>query len=65
MWVFPYQPEAYSWTKKMNETEYTTIAVDLVDKYNQRSLLQLNVVSEKCTDIQEYDDCNKRINSWL
>ncbi|CAO1604876.1 hypothetical protein XANCAGTX0491_008417 [Xanthoria calcicola] len=30
MWDFPYQPETYSWTKRMNEAGYTTIAVDLV-----------------------------------
>lgn len=32
MWDLPYQPERYSWTKKMNEAGYATIAVDLVGK---------------------------------
>lgn len=30
MWDFPYRSETYSWTKKMNEAGYPTIAVDLV-----------------------------------
>ncbi|KAL9038901.1 MAG: hypothetical protein Q9180_002854, partial [Flavoplaca navasiana] len=34
MWDFPYQPETYSWTKKMNEAGYTTIAIDLLGAGN-------------------------------
>ncbi|KAL8778968.1 MAG: hypothetical protein Q9213_007168 [Squamulea squamosa] len=34
MWDFPYQPETYSWTKKMNEAGYSTLAVDLVGNGN-------------------------------
>ncbi|KAI4265593.1 MAG: hypothetical protein L6R38_009304 [Xanthoria sp. 2 TBL-2021] len=35
MWDFPYQPETYSWTKRMNEAGYTTIALDLVGEFKQ------------------------------
>ena len=35
MWDFPYQPETYSWTKRMNEAGYTTIAVDLVGEFKR------------------------------
>jgi len=33
MWDLPYQPETYSWTKRMNEAGYPTIAVDLVGEH--------------------------------
>lgn len=32
MWDFPYKPETYSWTKRMNEAGHTTLAIDLVCK---------------------------------
>ena len=32
MWDFPYQPERYSWVKRMNREGYPTLAVDLVGK---------------------------------
>ncbi|KAL8989051.1 MAG: hypothetical protein Q9169_008447, partial [Polycauliona sp. 2 TL-2023] len=34
MWDFPYQPDSYSWTKRMNEAGYSTIAVDAVGSGN-------------------------------
>ena len=32
MWDFPYQPETYSYTQRMNAAGYSTIAVDLLGK---------------------------------
>ena len=39
MWDFPYQPEKYSWVKRMNEEGYHTLAVDLIgEKIHIRGL---------------------------
>lgn len=45
MWDFPYQPEAYSWTKKMNEAGYTTIALDLLGELEPTAPVRAHVAA--------------------
>lgn len=44
MWDFPYKPESHSWTKRMTEAGYTTVAVDLLGTYHAYRCLNPGVV---------------------
>ena len=57
MWDFPYQPERYSWVKRMNKEGYPTLAVDLIgecisgQRKSVRSRLRFEV--EELSSLQE------------
>jgi hypothetical protein len=40
MWDFPYKPESHSWTKRMIQAGYTTVAVDLVGECSIACMLR-------------------------